>query len=133
MVEHMEEALPPCPNCTVLQTTYKPPKDDSNFSTIHRKSFDERESTKRKNRRTRRNRKSLDAQNKKIRKIEEKGYHHCKCQNEYHQICTKFFSQKGDLDNHVQKGKHKFPSIDSITAAIRKFSDNTTQHKGVLG
>lgn len=31
------------------------------------------------------------------------------------------------MDNHIEKGNHKFEPIDSLTAAIRKFSDNTTQ------
>lgn len=127
MVEHMEEALPPCPNCTVLQTTYEPPKDDSNFSTRHGKSFAERSSSKRKSRRIRKKRESLDKQLERIKQIEAGQYHHCKCKNEHNHICLRYFDRKGDLINHVQSGKHEFPPIDSKTAAIRKFSDNTTQ------
>jgi len=46
--------------------------------------------------------------------------------NDHHQVCTERFLQQKWLAKHISEGKHHYPSVDSKTAAIRDFTDNSS-------
>ena len=92
MIQRLENVLPPPPECIILQSTYKPPTDETNFSVLHGESFAKRQSTKRENKRTKQNKKHIELQITEEERYRAGGYYACTHQNEHHQRCNRRFA-----------------------------------------
>lgn len=128
-VNENEETCP-APSYFVLKSTYEPPrirkmKGTDRFSTVHEDSFKKRKKIKLQNRRERNNEAVAKKIEDKRKKMREKGLHLCTAQNEFGDYCTKSFTFQSHLDEHMSRGNHDFPPINSICRDVRSFTDRS--------
>lgn len=101
-MKRLENVLPPSYECIILQSTYKPQTDDTNFSVLHGDSFAKRQSTKRENKRTKQNEKHIELQITEEERYRAGGYYACTHQNEHHQRCNRCFAYEVYLEHQMK-------------------------------
>ena len=124
----LEDLIPPPPRGIIIKSLYEPPTNhiDKNTSILHGTTFAKRKLGKLKNKRTIRNEKVEQSQIQEREAEQQSGLFCCTEMNDHHQVCTERFLQQKRLAKHISEGKHHYPSVDSKTAALRDFTDNSS-------
>ena len=114
------------PRWFLTDSTYEPESSDDKTKTRsiqHDKTFRERVHEGKLDLMTRRNNRIAEEVTRERKEKEQCRLLCCPAQNEHGDFCTCEFTSSKWFQRHQQSGKHKFPSVNTKTCAVRTLSD----------